>query len=439
MEKVLDYIHRTLAPSDGGLTDGQLLSRFIASRDERSFALLVRRHGPMVWRLCRRVLGHVQDAEDTFQATFLVLARRAASVVKRESVGSFLYGVAYRTALDAKAINARRRSREKQVADVPHPEVMPAGERDWRHWLDLELSRLPEKYRTTVILCDLEGRSRKEAARQLKVPEGTLSSRLAMARKMLALRLTRRGVALSGGVLSATLSEVSATTIPARLVAATVKVAVLVAAGEFSAVSSSVGILMKGAFQTMLLAKLKLVVGAVMVVMALGASGLVFRAAGQSAPGPKRPLSELEALRRENELLKLNLEVVLEKVRAQEAELRALRADARKAEGAENAQRESAAKALLQLAQEAERQATAKAALDAMLMKREADLKSYRGVLLQGRLVPGKSDPLQEAEAALKTLREARDTEAQRKAADALEKALQRLREQQKTQEGPPK
>ena len=186
----------------------------------------------------------------------------------------------------------------------------------------------------------------------------------------------------------------------------------------------------------MLLAKLKLVVGAVMVVMALGASGLVYRAAGQSAPGPKRPLSELEALRRENELLKLNLEVVLEKVRAQEAELRALRADARKAEGAENAQRESAAKALLQLAQEAERQATAKAALDAMLMKREAALKSYRGVLVQGRLVPGKSNPLQEAEAALKTLREARDTEAQRKAADALEKALQRLREQQKKQEG---
>ena len=170
MNKVLDYIHRTLAPPDGGLTDGQLLARFIASRDEPSFALLVRRHGPMVWRLCLRVLGHVQDAEDAFQAAFLVLACKAASVVKRESVGSFLYGVAYRTALDAKAINARRRSREKQVEEMPHPEVTPGDLTDWRPWLDRELSRLPEKYRIAVILFDLEGRTRKEAARQLKVP-----------------------------------------------------------------------------------------------------------------------------------------------------------------------------------------------------------------------------------------------------------------------------
>jgi hypothetical protein len=102
MHKVLDYIQRTLAPPDSDLTDGQLQARFIASRDEVSFTRLVRRHGPMVWRLCLRVLGHVQDAEDTFQATFLILARKASSVVKRESVGSFLYGVAYRTALEAK-------------------------------------------------------------------------------------------------------------------------------------------------------------------------------------------------------------------------------------------------------------------------------------------------------------------------------------------------
>jgi hypothetical protein len=207
-------------------------------------------------------------------------------------------------------------------------------------------------------------------------------------------------------VLSATLSEVSATTIPARLVAATVKVAVLVAAGEFSAVSSSVGILMKGAFQTMLLAKLKLVVGAVMVVMALGASGLVYKASGQSTPGPKRPLSELEALRRENELLKLNLEVVLEKVRAQEGELRTLRG---------------------QVKTPANGHGVAFVDLDS------------DGVIDLFVVNQTRRDPLQEAEVALKTLREARDAEAQQKAGDALEKALQKLREQQNKQEGPAK
>src|SRR5215469_1801706 len=106
LHKVLNQI---LHPAgEGGPTDGQLLSRFVVARDEPSFATLVRRHGPMVWRLCLRVLGHVHDAEDAFQATFLVLARKAAAVVKRESVGSFLYGVAYRIAREAKTINAKR-------------------------------------------------------------------------------------------------------------------------------------------------------------------------------------------------------------------------------------------------------------------------------------------------------------------------------------------
>src|SRR6516165_7027935 len=145
MEKVLDYIHRTLAPPDGGLTDGQLLARFIASRDEPSFAVLVRRHGPMVWRLCLRILGHAQDAEDAFQATFLVLACKAAAVLKRESVGSILYGVAYRTASKARAVHARRRSQERQVGEMPHPEVTPAEAQDWLPRLDHELHLLPDK------------------------------------------------------------------------------------------------------------------------------------------------------------------------------------------------------------------------------------------------------------------------------------------------------
>src|SRR6516225_11110909 len=174
VSKVLRHLHHILAPPGGDLTDGQLLARFVATRDEASFAVLVRRHGPMVLGVCRRLLRHEQDAEDCFQATFLVLARRA-SVVRGEAVGSWLYSVAYRTSLEARALNARRRARERQVEAMPHPEVTPADIPDWRPWLDRELSRLPEKYRTPVILCNLEGRTRREVAQQLSLPEGTLS------------------------------------------------------------------------------------------------------------------------------------------------------------------------------------------------------------------------------------------------------------------------
>jgi RNA polymerase sigma-70 factor (ECF subfamily) len=289
LKKVLRHLHRVLKPSDGGLMDGQLLARFIATRDEASFEALVLRHGPMVWNLSVRVLGHVQDAEDCFQATFLVLARRASSVVKRESVGSFLYGVAYRIALEAKAISARRKSREKQVKDMPQPEVLPGEPQDWRPWLDHELNHLPETYRAVIVACDLEGRSRKEAAHLLGSSEGTVSSRLARGRRLLAKRLSRYGLLLPAAVVATALSGATASAVPAPLVSSTVQAAVLVASGEFSAVSTSVGFLMKGAFQTMLLAKLKLAVGAVIVVMALGASGLVYRPSGQSASGSKRP------------------------------------------------------------------------------------------------------------------------------------------------------
>jgi RNA polymerase sigma factor (sigma-70 family) len=440
LKKVLRHLHRVLKPSDGGLTDGQLLARFIAMRDEASFEALVLRHGPMVWNLSLRVLGHVQDAEDCFQATFLVLARRATTVVKRESVGSFLYGVAYRTALASKAINARRRSREKPVEVMPQPEVMPGEPQDWLPWLDHELNLLPEAYRAVIVACDLEGRSRKEAAHLLGLAEGTVCSRLTRAHRLLAKRLSRHGLSLSGGVLAAALSEATASVTPAPLVSATVKVAVLVAAGEFSAVSTSVGILMKGAFQAMLLAKLKLAVGALMVGMALGASGLVYRASGQSGPAGKgngRPATELDVLRQEVELLKLKLELVEQKLKAQDEELRALRAD-----GKGGAKKEAARVAeALQETIRKQKPADLKALLDAV--RNEYDLKLLKDLedvrlsqpVDKNRELLGqqtKSDPLQEAEAALKAMREARDTEAQRMAADSLEKALKRLREQQK-------
>src|SRR6516162_9184327 len=153
LRTALGQLQLALAPPEG---DGLLLARFVAARDEASFAALLRRHGPMVLGVCRRVLRHAHDAEDAFQATFLVLAKKAAAVAKREAVASFLYGVAYRTALRARAQAARRRATERQVGDMPHPAVEPPEAQDWRPVLDRELSQLPQKYRACLVLCDLE-------------------------------------------------------------------------------------------------------------------------------------------------------------------------------------------------------------------------------------------------------------------------------------------
>src|SRR6266849_1374284 len=257
-----------LRQAGGGLEDAQLLERFLAERDEAAFEALVRRHGPMVFGVCRRVLGGRHDAEDAFQATFLVLACKAAAVRDRGAVGSWLYGVAYRTAGKARARAARRRVQEREAAvsearnDKPHHD-------DLARLLDLELSRLPDKYRGPVLLCDLEGASRKEAARQLGLPEGTLSSRLATARSMLAKRLTRRGLALASGGMSAVLAEnVASACVPALLIGSTVQAAARVAAGQAvtAATSASVASLAKGVMNTMLMSKLKIPLGVVLAV-----------------------------------------------------------------------------------------------------------------------------------------------------------------------------
>jgi RNA polymerase sigma factor (sigma-70 family) len=325
-----------LQQSGAGLSDRQLLACFVAARDEAAFAALVRRHGPMVLGVCRRVLHDFHHAEDAFQATFLVLARKAPSLAVGESLACWLYRVAYQTALRAGTVVSRRRAREREMEHVPHPEVMPAETLDWLPLLDRELSRLPEKYRAAIVLCDLEGRSRHEASRQLSIPEGTLSSRLAAGRKLLARRLAGCGVALSAGALAAALAPAAASAqVSTALVSSTAKAAALVVAGQVAAVSTTAVILMREVMKAMLMKKLRLAAGAAILVAALGAVGLGTQAGGGSgtaqAAQPDKPRSELETLRRENELLKLNLEVVLEKVRAQEAELREFRG--KRAEG----------------------------------------------------------------------------------------------------------
>ncbi len=263
MNSVLPHLRRAALRADGdGPTDGLLLEAFLARRDEAAFAALLRRHGRMVLGVCRRVLGNRHDAEDAFQATFLVLARKAATVEPRERVGNWLYGVAYRTALDARAADYRRRKRERPLEHMPEPVAAP--QETWpelRFLLDQELSRLPDKYRTPVVLCELEGRTRKEVARQLAIPEGTLSSRLAAARRLLAARLTRRGVVLSGGALAVLLARNAASAaVPPALATSTVKAATLLAAGKTAAglVSAEAAALAKGVIQSMFLSKLKL-------------------------------------------------------------------------------------------------------------------------------------------------------------------------------------
>ncbi len=278
---------------DSEMTDGQLLECFLTRRDEAAFEALVRRHGPMVLGVCRRVLRHPQDAEDAFQATFLVLVRKAASISQRELLGNWLYGVAYRTALDARAAATWRRTRERQVSPMPEPEAIDDTDvcRDLRLLLDQELNRLPAKYRIPIVLCDLEGITRRDAAQQLGIPAGTLSGRLTTAREMLAKRLARHGLALSGGALMAALSPSAASaSVAPPLVASTVQAATAVAVGQVTAGASSAqaALLAEGVVKAMVVKKLKIAVVVLLAVVVIGAAAVVVqadrKASGADAP-----------------------------------------------------------------------------------------------------------------------------------------------------------
>ena len=296
MSDVIQHLRRTVLLREGaGLTDGQLLEGYISRRDQAALAALVRRHGPMVWGVCRRLLNH-HDAEDAFQATFLVLVRKAASIVPREMVGNWLYGVAHQTALNARAAAARRRGRERQVTQMPEPAVIEQDLwDDLQPLLDAELSHLPDKYRAVLILCDLEGKTRKEAARQIGVPEGTVAGRLARARAMLAKRLAQRGVALSGGAMAAVLSQkVASAGVPLSVVESTITATSLVAAGKTAsgAISVKVAALTEGVMKAMLFTRLKSALAVVLIlgILATGATILTYRtAAGQD---DNKPIAE---------------------------------------------------------------------------------------------------------------------------------------------------
>ena len=192
MAGVLAQILRDSPENSRG--DGELLSAFIERRDSSAFTELVRRHGSMVLGVCHRVLRHTQDAEDAFQATFLVLARKAASISPPNAVGNWLYGVAHQTAIRARAAIMKRNARESLMIARPESAQRELGWDDLVVVLDEELTRLPNYYRAVIVLCDVEGRTRADAANHLGCPEGSVSSRLSRARAMLAKRLANRGI-----------------------------------------------------------------------------------------------------------------------------------------------------------------------------------------------------------------------------------------------------
>jgi RNA polymerase sigma factor (sigma-70 family) len=274
------------APEVRDRSDQDLLGEFQARRDQAAFAVLVERHGPLVLRICRHVLRHQQDAEDAFQATFLVLARRAGSIRKREALAAWLHGVAQRIAMQAKRTAARLRAREAQAAP---PSRQSAPDESWRETqavLHDEIERLPAIYRTPFVLCFLAGHGRAEVARQLGLKEGTVWSRLSTARERLRTRLARRGIELGAVLAAAQIADAGAqAALPAHLAAATLR-----AAAAATAVPAHVAVLVQASLRSVTALKTKIGAIIFLLVGVIGAGALVASAPPASQPDTERPI-----------------------------------------------------------------------------------------------------------------------------------------------------
>jgi len=290
---LLEHLRMIVAASGSSeLPDRELLLRFVRQRDEAAFASLVQRHGPLVLTVCRRLLVQEQDAEDAFQATFVVLARKAASLEWQPSIRSWLYQVAHRISLDSRDRIRRRQKREKQIEEIPvaAPEPEP-GWQEMRTLLDEEINRLPQRYRLPLVLCYLEGKTRDEAAEQLGWSEGSVKGRLERGRELLRRRLTRRGATLSTALLATLLAEVQGSAaVPPLLLVSSVKAALHLVAGQAGLVPAGVMALAGGWFQALTLARLKLAAVAVLLLGLTGAGvGITLQTRPASLPTPETP------------------------------------------------------------------------------------------------------------------------------------------------------
>jgi RNA polymerase sigma factor (sigma-70 family) len=329
---ILQHFRTITRPEADTASDRELLERFLRQRDESAFESLLLRHAAMVWSVCCRILRDRHDAEDAFQTTFLVLAHKAASV-RGPSAANWLYGVAQRTALEARRAAARRRAKEEQAV---RPEVMVRDENnELREIIDQELARLPGRYREVVVLCDLEERTRQEVAGILGLPEGTISSRLARARSLLARLLARRGLACSGAGLAAVLSQnATAGCVPPVLVSETLEAATLVVAGQVGSISPQVATLTRGVMKVMVHDRMKGVLAVLLVVgmMSAAVGWFAIRLAKaaqadekQATRVPEEKVGRLtdKEVRQEIALLKQQLQQALERATALDASLTA--------------------------------------------------------------------------------------------------------------------
>jgi RNA polymerase sigma factor (sigma-70 family) len=280
-----------------GLSDSQILEKFVDGRDEAAFTALVERHGPMVLKTCRAVLRNADAAEDAFQATFLVLVCKARSIRARDALGGWLHRVAYRTAIRAGKDAARKRARERVVGDLDVEDRSPNEPgSDWREVLHEEIACLSEKYQLPLSLCDLEGKTLAQAAHELNCGEATVRRRLAGARDLLRARLARRGVVLTGAGLAAAVGRAASAGVPAAWVQATVKAASLLnSTGAQIAISEVISTtaaeLVRKSLRAMLLSNIKTCAAAALVFSVLGSItwGVGLRREGQDRSSVKGP------------------------------------------------------------------------------------------------------------------------------------------------------
>jgi RNA polymerase sigma factor (sigma-70 family) len=449
LRHVLEHLRTAVRGLPTNLTDGQLLARFTGCRDEDAFATLLRRHGRMVWGVCRSTVGHAQDAEDAFQATFLALARKAGSLSGSESVGGWLYRVAFRIAVHARAANARRSSRERSVDNLPDVASVTSGPEDWYAVLHQEIAGLPDVYQQALVLCELEGVSRREGAQRLGVPEGTLSSRLAAARRLLGERLVRRGLALSAGCLTLN--------VPEALAVATLEA--VTSQGRATPIVA----LAKGVLQSMFVSKFKALVALSALGLLISVGAFTYGVGGQEptttkaaqpesgsksnlpAP-PERPgedkENEAEALRRENKRLQLELRAVRELAQALRDEAQFQAEKAKEEATILRLENKRLQLELLQVRKLAEEMAVeAKSFQEEALRQRDQAQQSQREAeKLRGRLLAAEQELTRlrvrssqeaqaDAEGALKAFQEAKDKEGRRKALESLQKAVDKLKE----------